>query len=262
MGISAGAATLIAGGVSAAAGLAGGVMQSNATSKASGLAANDARIAYLMQDAQLAPYRSAGEQALGQEQGIIGGGWGGYQDQMRAGFQTDPGYEFMLQQGLRGINATQSAAHMFDSGATHKADIAFAEGLANQQYNQYAGRFDNYVNKLYEMSRMGQNSAVQTGTNAGTAATNLGNIAMGQGAADASIYGKGAEGLGNTVNTLFGNKDFQNWIGGGSSIYGNSAPGTPGVSAAGNPVMSGYAAPMTVGQQGVGGFVAQAPRWY
>ena len=118
-------------------GIGGGAMQANATGNASKLAANDARIAYLMQgDAQLAPYRSAGEQALGQEHVIIGGGWGGYQDQMRAGFRTDPGYEFMLQQGLRGTNATQSAAHMFDSGATHKADIAFAEGLANQQYNQ------------------------------------------------------------------------------------------------------------------------------
>lgn len=218
------AGAIVAGaGISAAAGLAGGALQSNATSKAAGLAANDARIAYLMQDAQLAPYRSAGEQALGQVQGITGGGWQGYQDQMRAGFQTDPGYEFALQQGLRGVDAGAAAKGMLDTGATRKAEIGWAEGLANQQYDQYAKRFDNYVNRLYQMSLVGQNSAVQTATNAGNTATNLGNLALGQGAADASIYGKAAEGVGNTVNTLFGNKDFQNWIGGGSSnsIYGS-----------------------------------------
>lgn len=200
-------------------------MQSSAAGNASKLAANDARMAYMIQDAKLAPYRAAGEHALGQAEGIVGGGWGGYQDQMRAGFRTDPGYEFMLQQGLRGTNATQSAAHMFDSGATHKADIAFAEGLANQQYNQYAGRFDNYVNKLYAMAGAGQNSAVQQGTNAMNTASNLGNIALGQAGAQNAILGNATQGFGNAVNTLFGNKDFQNLIsgsGGSNSVYSST----------------------------------------
>ena len=63
---------------------------------------------------------------------------------------------------------------------------------------------------------------------------------------------KGPRASGNSVNTLFGNKDFQNWISGGSSIDGNSAPGTPGISPFGNPVMTGYAAPRNIGSQGAG----------
>ena len=233
-----------AAGVSAAAGLAGSAMSSGATSSAANASRAQQEMAYKIADAKLAPYYSAGTDALGQVVDLTRGGWGDYQNTMRAGFQTDPGYEFALQQGLRGVDAGAAARGITDSGATRKAEIGYAEGLANQQYNQYVSRFDNYVNRLYALAGAGQNSATQSATTALNTGNNLSNISLGQGAADANIYGNAAKGISNSVNSLFGNQDFRNWLNsgsGGSSIYGNAASGTPGISAAGNPVMTGYA---------------------
>jgi len=243
--------------VAGAASLGGAAMQSSATSSASKAAQQDQRIAYLMADANLAPYRKAGEDALHQVEGIVGGGWGGYQNQLLAGFRTDPGYQFARDEGLDAVQRAQNAAHILDSGDTTKATLRYAEGIANQQYGAYVDRFGNYVNRLYSLAGAGQNSATQSATNALNTGTNLSNIAASQGAADASIYGNVAKGLGTVGNNLFSNPSFQNWLGGSSSsIYGNSAPGTPGISSFGNPVMTGYAPAMVPGQVGIGGFTA------
>jgi len=221
-----GTGAVIAAGIGAAGALGGAAMQSSAVGGASKAAAQDQRIAYLMADANLAPYRKAGEDALHQVEGIVGGGWGGYQNQMLAGFRTDPGYQFARDEGLDAVQRAQNAAHILDSGDTTKATLRYAEGLANQQYGAYVDRFGNYVNRLYSLAGAGQNSATQSGTNALNTGTTLGNIAASQGAADASIYGNAAKGLGTIANDLFKSPDFQSSLrglfgGGSGSIYGD-----------------------------------------
>lgn len=240
MGISAGAAAAIGAGVSAAAGLAGSAMQAGATSNAANLSRGDARIAYLMQDAQFAPYRSAGENALGQVQGLTAGGWGGYQDTMRAGFQTDPGYQFALDQGLRAVDATQNQGGTFDSGARDKARLAYAEGLAAQQYGNYANRFNNYVNQLYQLATIGENAAARTGAAGTAAAQQMGNAALLQGSQQAANYGSVGQGIGSAVNTLFNNQAFQNWLSGPPSFPNNATIGSPN-----SPSYIGVASPYT-----------------
>lgn len=230
MGIGAGAAAAIAAGTSAAAGLAGSALSAGATSSAANASRAQQEMAYRIADAKLAPYYSAGTDALGQVVDLTRGGWGDYQNTMRAGFQTDPGYEFALQQGLRGVDAGAAARGIVDSGATRKAEIGYAEGLANQQYNQYTDRFNNYVNRLFALAGAGQNSATQSATTALNTGNNLSNISLGQGAADASIYGNAAKGIGNTVNSLFGNQGFQDWLGiGGSSVYDTASNRLAGI---------------------------------
>ena len=202
-------------GVAAAGSLGGAAMQSAATGKAAGAAAQDQRIAYQVAQNQLEPYRNIGGFALDRIGELTGQYGERGRDAFYNAFREDPGYRFAVSEGLRGVDAGAAAGHMLDSGATRRAEITLGENLANQQFGQY-------VNRLYALAGAGQNSATQTATSALNTGTNLGNIAMGQGAADASIYGNAGKGIGSAVNTLFGNQDFRNWLNsgsGGSSIY-------------------------------------------
>lgn len=222
MGISAGAAAAIAGVASAGAGLAGSAMSAGATSAASKAAQQDQRIAYLMAENNLAPYRNVGGYALDRIGELIGQQGDTGRAAFTQGFQTDPGYQWSVSEGLRGVDAGAASGGLLDSGATRRAEITLAQNLANQQ-------FGTYVNRLYALAGMGQNSATQTATSALNTGANLANTALSQGAAEANIYGNAAKGISSNLNTLFSNKDFQNWIGGssGSSIYDPTQHASP-----------------------------------
>ena len=229
MGVGAGAAAAIGAGISAAGGLAGAAMQSGATSKAAGAAAQDQRIAFLMADQYNKPYREAGESSLGQINALMGLRGPDAQGAAYGQFRTDPGYQFARDEGLDAVQRAQNAAHILDSGDTSKATMRYAEGLAAQQFGQY-------VNRLFGLSQLGQSAANQQATSALTTGANLGNIAMGQGAADASIYGNAAKGVGDSVNNYMNNSlyaDRTNRLFGGygtDTTYTNPATGTSYVS--------------------------------
>jgi hypothetical protein len=174
-------------------------------------------------------------------------------------FQASPGYQWRLQQGLRGIDAGAAAGVRqpgVRSGATIKAEEAYGQGLASSEFGDYFTR----LNALAGMGQTAATSEANLGTwgagqlaNAGTnlqsgiTGQTAANTASAVGAANAqnSIISNTTSGLGNTVNSLFSNKDFQNTVNG---IFGSS-PTT-------NTSFSGYAPALTPGQVGVGGFVA------
>jgi hypothetical protein len=175
----------------------------------------------MMADQYNKPYRDFGTTALNQLAGLTGLGPDDTATAMSR-FQVDPGYQFARDQGLRAVDAGAASRGLLNSGATIKAEEGFASGLAGQQ-------FENYVNRLFKLTQMGQSSANQTATDALQTGTNMSNIAASQGAADANIYGNAAKGLGTIANDLFKNPDFQSSLrglfggGGGTSIYS----GTP-----------------------------------
>ena len=214
-----------AAGITAAAGLGGAAMQSSATSNAANLSRNDSRVAYLMEDANLAPYRKAGEDALHQIEGLTQGGWSGYQDALDAGFRTDPGYQFRFNEGQRAVDASAAAAHMLNGGAAVKAAERYGQGVADQYYGQYADRFNNYVNRLFALTELGQNSAAKTGAAGLQTAQDMGKTAVSAGNTQANIFGNTSQGISDTVNSLLQNKNFQSWINpgsGGTSIYSST----------------------------------------
>lgn len=241
------AVAAVGAGVSAAAGLAGSALQAGATSSAANKANATQEMAYRIAEAKLAPYTSAGEGALGDVSGILGLQGPDVQRQAYENFTAYPGYQFAFDQGLRAVDAGAASRGMLRSGATLKAEEQFGQGLAAQQ-------FGDYVNRLYSLATLGQKSTLQQADQTQTTGANLARTDIGVGNAMSSIYGNAAQGIGGTANALLNNPSVQNWLGG--SNYGNSAFGTPGISAAGNPVMTGYAPAMTPGQVGVGGFVA------
>lgn len=55
-------------------------------------------------------------------------------------FQTDPGFEFARDEGLRAIDRRAAAGGAFNSGARDKARMRFASGLASQQFDNAFNR--------------------------------------------------------------------------------------------------------------------------
>lgn len=112
-----------------------------------------------------------------------------------------PGYQFALQQGLRGTNNALAAQGLGLSGAQAKGLSTFATGLADQTYNQqYNNALSTYntnyqtaannVSNLQNLVNTGQNSAAQQGQAAVTGAAGAGNyLTQGANAQAAGITG-------------------------------------------------------------------------
>lgn len=124
-----------------------------------------------------------------------------------ANLENTPGYQFTLQQGLKGTNNALAAQGLGLSGAQAKGLSQYTTGLANQtygdQYNRALSTFNtnyqvaaNNVNNLQNLLNVGQNSAAQSGQAAITGANNAGNYLTQAGNAQAA----GIAGIGNAVN--------------------------------------------------------------
>jgi hypothetical protein len=176
---------------------------------------NQAQAQFQQQRGDLAPYRDAAVPALNAQSDLLGLNGQPAADAAMANFQQSPGYQWQLTQGLRGVDAGAAASGMLRSGATLKAEDTYAQGLANQD-------FTNYYNRLYDLSKLGENAAAG---NASTA-TAAGNSAASAANTQASIYGNAAGGIANTTNSLFSNKDFTSWLSGSGGSGGNT-PNAP-----------------------------------
>jgi hypothetical protein len=121
-----------------------------------------------------------------------------------ADLPNDPGYQFGLTQGSRGVERSASAAGGLYSGATLKALQKYGQDYAGTKFNEAFNRDQVTKNQLYNqlsgVSGTGQIATNQVGS-AGQAFSNTaGNNAWGAG--NASAAGSLARGniIGNTVN--------------------------------------------------------------
>lgn len=119
----------------------------------------------------------------------------GYDD-----FQTSPGYQFRLSEGVKAAEHSASARGLLGSGAAMKAVQRYGEGLASSEY-------ENYANRLASLAGIGQ-QATQATSAAGTSAANtIAQTQINAGNARASAYANtGAainNGIQNAQNNLF-----------------------------------------------------------
>lgn len=103
------------------------------------------------------PYAEAGTNALREQQALQG--LLGPEEQAKASsrFQTSPGYDFRLTEGINALDKSATARGNLYSGAAMKAVQERGEGLAAQEYGSYYDRF---------------NPMVSTGFNAATGQAN------------------------------------------------------------------------------------------
>ncbi len=131
-----------------------------------------------------------------------------------ADYQADPGYQFRLSEGEKGLQRAASAAGRSDSGRAYKDLMRFNSGLASQEYGSAFDRFQanraSKLNPLQAMSGSGQTSANALGQASENYAANAGANIVGAGNARAA-------------GTIGGATAINSGIGTGWNMYQNNA---------------------------------------
>jgi len=128
-----------------------------------------------------------------------------------ASFETSPGYQFRMDEGMRGLQYQQNAGGSLLSGGALKELSQYNQGLASQEYG-------NYINNLQQLAGVGQASA---GQSANIATGTAGQIGAAQlGSANLAMQGRIARGQ-NQADT-FGA------VGGAFDSYTAAAPAPAG----------------------------------
>lgn len=197
--------------------LIGSAIQSNAVSNAAGdqraataEALSEQRRQYDLNRQDLAPWRTAGQNALGQLVDEMG------RPVTSADVMADPGYQFGLDQGQQAIDRKIAAAGGRVSGAAIKAAARFGTNYATTGYGAAYQRRQDRLNRLAALAGIGQ-TATNTGIAAGQSGTNaITNLISNQG--DATGAANLAQGgiWGNAFNQI-------------GALYGrNQQPQQPG----------------------------------
>lgn len=191
----------------------GGKMASNASKKAADTQAASADKAadlqaeqYQQTRADQAPWREAGQVALKDMVGGLAAGGDFNRDFTMADYTEDPGYQFRLQEGEKGISRAATASGSRYSGATLKALSRFNSNQASQEYGNAYNRHQNDVssrfNRLASLAGVGQTATNQTAAAGATAATNGGQFVQNAGTARASGYVGQANAINGTIGKV------------------------------------------------------------
>lgn len=207
----------------------GGVASSSASDKAAGAqtdAANQANKTELdmynqnREDAQ--PWRNAGITALGQLTAGTANGGEFNRNFSLADFTKDPGYDFRMAEGQRGLDASAAARGGALSGAAIKASTRYNQDFASNEYSNVYNRFNadqtSRFNRLSSLAGTGQTANNQIAANGAQVASNVANNTTSAGNARASGYigqSNALVGTGNTLanyamNSQFGNNSYVN----------------------------------------------------
>jgi len=201
----------IALGVGAAGSIANGVISSNNASKAASAqtnasnAANNTQMSmYNTTNANQAPWRQAGGQAVNALSQFYGlGGVATPGDASGAGATTTgqaaspdynsilsnlPGYQFQQQQGNLATQRDLAANGLLQSGAAGKELQTFGQGLASNYAQQYTGG-------LQSLAGLGQSSVQATGAAGANAANQIGSNQIYAGNAQATGYANQAQAI-------------------------------------------------------------------
>jgi hypothetical protein len=124
----------------------------------------------------MAPYVTAGQGAIGQQQALIGLQGAEAQKQAISGFEQSPLFQALTQQGENAILQNASATGGLRGGNVQESLSQFRPMALNSLIEQQYGR-------LGGLSSMGQASAAGQAASGLTSASNIGNLLANQGAA-------------------------------------------------------------------------------
>jgi hypothetical protein len=205
-------------GVSAAASIGGAVIGGKAQKKAAKTAAaamqqntqaNNqlTREIYDQNSANMRPFMDTGVDSMGQLSALLRGDSGAFDN-----FRNSTNYQFMVDQGNRGINQGYAARGALQSGAAQKALVNYNQGMAGNALGGYMdilrGREQMGMHGAGALAGYGQNMANNVTANNNMAAGASANAALMRGAANANMWGGIAQGIGNFASSFGGGKGF------------------------------------------------------
>lgn len=219
----------------------GGVVASKGASKAADAQkdaaqrASDTELAMYDQTREdQTPYREIGADAISELRNLTG--IGGNANLARYNtfnrpfdFEADPGYQFRLDEGLNGVEASAAARGGALGGRALKELTRYGQGFASNEYGNAFNRFQtersNRFNRLASLAGIGQTSANTTGQIGTQVASGVAGNEIAAGNARASGYvgqANAITGVGNTLGTLYGMGAF-------------NSPSAPNVTTGSNP---------------------------
>ena len=134
---------------------------------------------------------------------------------------SEPGYQFGLSEGEKGVNRAASAAGRYDSGATLKALTQYNQGYAGTKFNDAFTRDMAAKNAIYGrlsgVSGSGANAAAQTAGIGAVSANAAGQYLTNAGDARAAGYVGGINALTGGLSSYLGykkNQGYLDWLNG------------------------------------------------
>lgn len=131
------------------------------------------------------------------------------------GFYASPGYQFRLDEGTRALDRSAASRGLLLSGAQNKAITRYGQGVASEE-------FGNYANALRNIAGLGQVSNQSVAGSAGQYAANAGNAMANAGMARASGYLGMGNAIGGIANSVAGSLPFLFQNSGGNNIRSGS----------------------------------------
>ena len=211
--ITAGAAVIGAG-----ASIFGANKAADAQKDASKRAAKAQKQALAQQMALVKPYVEAGKNALPEYLKLAP-----YEEFGLKQFQADPGYNFRMAEGMKGLERSAAARGLLQSGGTLKGIQQYGQNLASAEYDNAFSRYISQREASMEPYRyltgLGQAAAAGQATNVGTTGANLAQIAMAKGDVQAaqaagmgSSVGKAIGSIGQGVGSYYANEPYLNYL--------------------------------------------------
>lgn len=158
-------------------------------------------------------------------------------------FVKDPGYEFRLAEGEKGIDRALAARGSYDSGAALKALARYNQGFASNEFDNAYNRDNVNKNRIYTMlsgqSAQGLGAATNAGNMAFTAAQQQGQIGMNNANTMLAQSNQRADNWANALtsaatNALYGIRSGnQSVVSAGRTPPFNPGVGTPGINLSG-----------------------------
>lgn len=218
-----------------------------ASGRASDASIGEQRRQYDLSRADYAPYLAAGTGAVNRlRTGVAADGEFGAATpfDFRYDQNTDPGYGFRFDQGMRGVNASMAAKGMGRSGAGIKGATEFGQGMGSQEYNNAFNRYvtgfnantgerNQLYNRLAGVAGTGQNAVGSVTAQGANMANNIGNAYMTSAAntGNAAMAAAGQQnlafgGAANTLGRMSQYGKFSNPFGGSTDTTGTDWYGT------------------------------------
>jgi hypothetical protein len=120
-------------------------------------------------------------------------------------FQADPGYQFRMSEGMKGLERSAAARGGLLSGGALRGIQRYGQDLASQEYqnafNRYGAERERRLAPLQSLAGLGQSTATQVGQAGQTMASNVGQTMQAGAAARASGYVGQANALTGALNT-------------------------------------------------------------
>jgi hypothetical protein len=203
---------------SAAAGIFGANKAADSQKKASKKAAKLQREALAQQLALTKPYVEAGTNALAEYQKLAP-----YEDFGMKQFQADPGYNFRMAEGLKGLERSAAARGLLQSGGTLKGIQQYGQNLASSEYenafSRYLSQREARLDPYRYLSSQGQAAAAGQAANVGSSGAALaeiaaqrGNINAAQAAGTAGAIGNAFSSIGQGVGSYYANQPYMNYL--------------------------------------------------